>query len=366
MAYFYKREYDYATSGTYTYRQGVGSPWTGHSIAPATPAALYRALSVGTNGADNTGATKSNAHDNIRIVSRQNDANYYDTHLSVYQNVSKTLRYVHRRTINITTPTWDQEDRIAIDGGGAASAVVNNNISGTIKASSDAGQWSAIDYDSSGFPVIAYYDRENRTVRLAYASAIRPNGSNGSNWTRRFVMAKSDPDSYPYYDLSGTYISMKIDRRAGANLNTIHLAFCNSSNSTVVYAYGKKDGTFTTERVDTAVQGGTWTDIALDSNGNPWITYTDSDWSGADGAVKIAYRNGSNDFFYNEENKWETLSVPTTYVVNDDRLSIEAWPPANDAGTPNPDTSPAWSAAVAYPSDKFRISYFLKPVPAVP
>ena len=60
-----------------------------------------------------------------------------------------------------------------LDGGGASGAgiaagITDNNEWGTITRSQSAGKWSAVDYDSSGNPVVVYYDEANDTLRLAY------------------------------------------------------------------------------------------------------------------------------------------------------------------------------------------------------
>jgi hypothetical protein len=251
-----------------------------------------------------------------------------------------------------------------IDGGNSDAAVTG------ISASSKAGEYSAIDFDTAGNPVIAYYDAQNDTVRIAQSNSATPAAG---NWKRRYVMAGTDK----FYRNSGTYISMKID-----SSNKVHLAFFNSSRGTVVYASGtlpaySDAGTnlgWTAYAVDNVVKGGAWTDIAVDSGGNPWISYSDSSRTGNYDGVRIAYKSGNPDvtgkIAFNAPltdpvsgqviTGWEALSMPAQYLINDDRTNIEAWPPTNRVDSTLA-TPPGWNAAVGYGSDMFRIGYFYLP-----
>jgi hypothetical protein len=252
-----------------------------------------------------------------------------------------------------------------------AGTVTNSNVSGTIERSTNAGEYSAIDYDSNGRPVIAYYDQANDTLRLAYASSNNPTA--GTNWTRRYVLPSTDA----LHRGSGTYVSMKIQRTqeggsaAQGNADIIHLAFFNSVKNTLVYASGTRTGTFTAYTVDNVVKGGTYTDISLDSGNNPWIVYADSARIGANGGARIAYRDTTayTRALTDPVNSgrsiagWEALTMPASYVVNRDRLNIAAWPPQVPGGVTlgtRPTTS-TWNAAVGYGSDMFRLGYFTKP-----
>jgi hypothetical protein len=277
----------------------------------------------------------------------------YQSHMTTYRFSTKSLNYVRNTT------------QMVIDGGGAAAGVLNNNGTATgndfgaiTGAAADAGLWSAIDYTTNGNPVIAYYDRSNDTLRLAYAGNTTPAAA---NWTRRYVIPVGDT----YRSGSGTYVSMKID-----SADNIHLAFYNTVYNTVVYAKGTTTGNFTTVAVDNAVNGGTWTDISVDGSGNPWITYMDSARAGNYDGAKIAYLDaaafaaGSTDVNSGKANTgWEALQMPARYKVSSDRLNIEAWPPTLKGGTLATGNGVArgWNAAVGYGSDSFRVAYFTKP-----
>jgi hypothetical protein len=54
--------------------------------------------------------------------------------------------------------------------------------------------------------------------------------------------------------------------------------------------------------------------------------------------------------------------MPANYIVNNDRLNIEVWPPTPRA-TVNATrvNSETWNAAIGYASDRYRIGYFYYP-----
>jgi len=277
-----------------------------------------------------------------------------------------------------------------LDGGAPPTAtpptpVMPANLTGIqgIAASTQAGNWAALDYTSQGNPVIAYFDEQNQTLRIICARNDNP--TTGADWTRSYVL----PAGHALYRGSGSYVSMAIDRNNG---NRIHLAFYNSNNEAVVYASGTiVNNNFvlaSASVIDRVVKGGQWTDISVDSNGNPWIVYADSARLGNRDGARVAYR--SYDYSNQPDTSatvsgtfgrpltdpitgtsirgWEALTMPANYQVNDDRLNIEAWPPAGYANAAANPTSPigGWNAAVGYASDQFRIGYFVKPANGMP
>ena len=334
----------------------------------ATNGALTAAAS-----ATNTDSTDRWTNPRVRMTAahtsdtRGNTGRLYS---SMYDTMTKSLYFVYRSGTNNTGGYIDGESST----GTAAT--------GSLAASARAGMWSAVDYIDAGGtnptrPVIAYYDEANDTLRLAYCSLY--NSATIGNWTRRNVLDASSP----LLRGSGKYVSMKI---VGDN---IHLAFYNSTYNTMVYAVGTTTGTFTAVTVDNVVKGGVWTDIAVDSSGNPWITYGDLGRIGGNyDGVRVAYKttatpaNGG----FTQANRaltdkvtntsitgWEAVTMPANYIISDDRLNIEAWPPANRPGVTGTvsGTGGGWAAAVGYLGTdtdsvrQFRIGYFFKPDNAV-
>jgi hypothetical protein len=258
-------------------------------------------------------------------------------------------------------------------------------IRATRGANPNAGEHNAIALTRSGFPVIAYYDEFNQRLKLAVSNSTSPILS--SRWVIR-------DNVIPTNDLShtgtGKYVSIAIDTRAAGNEGIIHIAAMNSLKNQLVYITGQL-GTFTgttgnrTETtggvltnvtvrvVDSVGVVGTWSNISLDSAGNPWIAYMDVGGIGTKNGAKVAYLNGDtfkkalSDTSGELITGWETMHVPLQWTVNNPnyatggesgRLGFECYPtPALPTGT----TPKFWGAALAYmANDRYRIAYFVK------
>jgi len=296
-------------------------------------------------------------------------------HMTAFDSFNKGLWYGTRATGNNT---------MFIDGGNVTAGVVAGTTG--ITASTNAGQYSAVDYDTTG-PIIAYYDQQHDTVRIALGASAAPTAAN--NWTRYYLLR----DTNKLYRGSGKYISIKVDRDNG-----IHLAFYNSVYNKMVYFYASgraqiaaatppNPGTSATDNVrlftvdDVLTSGGIWTDISVHDTGGagtkyPWIVYGDNSRTGNYDGVRVAYLSGgtgtgaANNITFSGELKcpvtgadikgWEALTMPANYLVGNDRLNIEAWPPTiRGGGTLG--ASPGWNAAIGYASDMFRVGYFYYP-----
>jgi hypothetical protein len=324
---------------------------------------MVKAVVNGTGGGNNiSGSVSGNPTQrwqNIRISkalanTNDNETNVGRIYMTAFDARYNCLWYGSRNGTSNATMT--------IDGGTGGATMINAN-NGTAAAAS-AGQFSAVDYDNVG-PVIAYYDQEHDTVRLALGLYQTP--TNGATqWNRKYLL----DSGHALYRGSGRYVSIKVDKNNG-----IHLAFFNSVRSTVVYAYATgRNAAFTAYAIDDVVKGGTWTDISVDDNGNPWIVYGDNSRTGNYDGARIAYRSGSGTTtgieFVRPKNDpvtgttsikgWEAVSMPAQYTINNDRLNIEAWPPTNRS-TGNLGAAPGWNAAIGYASDMYRIGYFFYP-----
>jgi hypothetical protein len=305
-------------------------------------------------------------HTNIKTVSAMKGtaemvyASFYDkyTHSLVFSmtTVGSTNLASQRRI----TETTANQGNFFVDGSSSDVAV-------GATAASDVGAYNAIDVDSNGRPVIAYYDATVGTVKIAYAT-----DDTCRNWTKGYALRTGDPLFYG----SGTYITMKIARTAvnGDPANTIHLAFVNKNTNSLVYAkgttarVGPAGGSFDTALVDGSLRVGPLAQISLDANGRPWISYQDTSRANLTEGMKIAYLDPGlyrkNAWDENGQNVsgWETLTVPTRYRVassdtlNHPRLGMETRPAGlTEAAVP-------WDGAVAYLApDYFRIAYYQKP-----
>jgi len=363
---------------------GGSNPNFGYSYQGDGTASLY-VKSLASNAAGNTiqASTTGNTTQrwkNVRISkaadnNAANETNVGRIYMTANDAQNKSLWYGMR---NNTT-----NNAFFIDGGNAT-----DGVTGLPKVA-NAGEFSAVDYDSTG-PIIAYYDQTNDTVRVALGSN-NPNAAN--QFSRNYLL----PSGNALYRGSGKYISIKVDKNNG-----IHLSFFNSVNNTVVYYYAagraniSQNGTApngTTVKchaIDNVVTGGNWSDISVDDNGNPWIVYGDNSRTGNYDGVRVAYLSpvvsGSGAaavrFFSGSLNTsvetgsvnitgWEAVTMPANYVVNNDRLNIEAWPPTARAAYGTFNTSiggPApWNAAIGYPGGvtssqyMYRVGYFYYP-----
>ncbi|MCL1837012.1 MAG: hypothetical protein FWG46_05645, partial [Treponema sp.] len=436
------------------YVRGAGR--TGTAIFSGVPIEPYMGTDVSFyNGAVANGAMVHNyeadGSPNFRV---RHGANFGTNYTFVNSN-GPTKRYTNNRVVrtggqsHVTTyDAYTSSLRFGTRGGTTATyfidgASISSNASydSVIPDSNDAGLYSAIDYDSIG-PLIAYYDVQNDSLRLAltlefiapvsgtavaggsgnsrpfvyaghrlnvgdrvYAnnterrvtwvsgsqfklatnatgtSNYNPTVSSGpytiirQGWSKNYVV----PPGSPFHSGSGRDVSIKVDKDNG-----IHLAFRNTNKNAMMYAYAaSRDVAFTVYTVDTVVKGGTWTNVSVDNDGNPWIVYGSSSIGSYDGA-RMAYRSdivSGNDRWFdrnvagentagNNSYGWEAVSLPSDYAVSDDRLSIEVWPPTDRANYRSGlipsnqaiwDEGPGWDAVIGYASDRYRLAYFYKP-----
>jgi hypothetical protein len=236
-----------------------------------------------------------------------------------------------------------------------------------------AGPWSSIELQNNGRPVIAYFDDEHMTLRIAYADTdFNPQvtgnnaGTAAGNFKVRYAMSPSDLN----YNFSGEYVSMQIDQTN----NAAHLAFFRSNSTQLIYLKLNWTGSTYVPAgpsviIDESSANGKWVDLTLDRNNRPWISYQDISRAGNFDGVKMAYYDptkyelgGDRSYDMNgiEKTGWETMNVPAIYKASDNRTNIEVWPhrdtPANNGVTKT------WAAAVAYTNpDYYRIAYYLKP-----
>jgi hypothetical protein len=334
------------------------------------------AANADNNPTDPYAAPSNNQNTNLNLSG--NDFRTGRTYMTAYDSQGKYLWFGMRYQTGANT--YDNYTRI-IDGVTGTADVdrttpIATTGTGNVDASANKGEFSAVDYDGNG-PVIAYYDQANDTVRIAFGTLGNGNYASITSWTRRNLL----PTGHALFRGSGTYISMKV-----ASNNNIHLAFYNSAYKTLVYARLTRNTTAANGveeiyTIDNIIEGGIWTDISVDGTGNPWIVYGDIARKGNTDGARLAYKSSaSTGIAFNsgtananrlrcpvtgaDISTWEAVTMPASFIVKDDRLNIEAWPPTNRAGGTAPATAnPAggWNAAIGYPSDWYRIGYFFNP-----
>jgi hypothetical protein len=262
----------------------------------------------------------------------------------------------------ITAATITNVDRVVDKGGASRTAA--------------AGEFSAIDTNPSGYPVIAYYDITRQTVRIARASATIPFAT---QWLLQDVLDNETvitPWKDPNYRYSGKYITMKIDA-AGY----VHLAFYRNSTGDLIYMKSTNNPTTGATPytfgpsviVDSIGSVGVWADLAIleptpgattEDDARPYISYLDSSLANTFDGIKVAYWNpalerasdtlvsGGTDSASQPDSPdgWELMNAPMGFEVEGSRTSVEFNTVSTD-----------YSVTIAYAStDYFRIGYYVK------
>jgi len=284
---------------------------------------------------------------NQRVV---NDGNRI--HHTYFDTDTKSLKYFYVLS-NTATNSYNQSF-INVDGGSDAD---DGTRLVAVNRSAAAGEYSAIDVNPNGYPVIAYYDITNRTVKLAYSSTTSPDES---EWNLMTVMDTEDTN----YEYSGKYISMRVDSDG-----YVHMVFFRNSTGDLIYlkstnaptngstAYTFGDSVI----IDSAGSVGVWADITIQpvtgtNNDIPIISYLDSSLVNTFDGIKMAFYDptleveaGDTADLPDSADGWEYLNAALGYEVESVRTSIE-----NDTG------SNFWGQAIGYSStDYFRIAYYV-------
>jgi len=398
--------------GIYMHGRGGDNPSLQDGLGTANQ---YLAESTWYNASGNSGRAttppSTNQFTNPHIVTHINTSEHI--HVSYYDTKDKSLKYRYNLrgtpgTLSTTTTSTSGTSDVTagnaipkmwtnLDGGSDYEDTVQTVYTGTTVGtgniatdarlrstgaarSTDAGQYNTIAvarYGNNGYPVIAYYDEQNKKLKLAISNQQAPIAA--SNWhIRDNVIPIDDPNNIG----TGQYVSMRIDTTgATSGANIVHIAAFNVNTSKLIYIKGTltigntagftlSDSIFVTNEVrvvDKVGQVGKWSSISLDQHGRPWITYMDNLKSSAYGGAKIAFMNGNyqkaaQDTYGNNTKGWEAMHIPARFRVEDERLGLENFPTRNV--TPNDNTTTTWTAAVGYlakdtGADRYRIAYYL-------
>jgi hypothetical protein len=266
---------------------------------------------------------------NPRVV-RNGDRLY----MTWYDTDQKGLKY---GSILYYSNDTTELDWIAIDGGYDGDDTSGGNAVVATGRVAAAGEYSAIDVDEDGLPVIMYYDITNQTLRLAVASVADPDET---EWTLQNVFGGSDPNR----TFAGKYVSMMID-----SAGYLHAVFYRSSTGDLIYikstnnpeggaAYTFGDSVI----IDNIGSVGKWADLALDGT-TPYVSYLDSSRLDTFDGLKAAFYDSSLG-----AGEWEYMNVPLAYDISDFRTSIEH----------RYQTGTQWDVAIGYVSDRYRVTYY--------
>jgi hypothetical protein len=135
----------------------------------------------------------------------------------------------------------------------------------------DVGQYTSIAVNSSGDPVISYYDATNQNLKFAVCDLSATDCDQTADWNKTAVDADGDVGQYTsiavnssgdhmisYYDVTNT---------------DLKFALCHALAGT--HGSCGQGGDWTTETVDSGGDVGSYSDIAVDATRHPVISYYD-------------------------------------------------------------------------------------------
>jgi catechol 2,3-dioxygenase-like lactoylglutathione lyase family enzyme len=180
-------------------------------------------------------------------------------HISYYDSDNRDLKYVHW-----TGSTW---------------------VIQTVDSEGSVGEYTSLALDGGGNPHISYHDRTSGDLRYAYLT--------GGTWISQTV------DSAPSV---GAYASLALDATAPYTPHISYYASSNWGGTWCDLKYATWTGsTWISQTVDSTVDVGEYSSLALDTDGNPHISYYDSTsyrlkyayWTGGTWVKQIADDGGS-------------------------------------------------------------------------
>ena len=158
----------------------------------------------------------------------------------------------------------NQDLKVAVCGDATCTTKTTN----TVDSTGDVGQYTSLALNSSGYPVISYIDVTNAALKVAVCGNATCSAGNTltnpvPSWTGYSTSLK--------LNISGNPVISYMDLRGGL----LKVAVCGNAICT-------QDNTFTT--ADDASQTGWFSSLALNSSGNPVISYYDR----INGDLKVA------------------------------------------------------------------------------
>jgi pyruvate/2-oxoglutarate dehydrogenase complex dihydrolipoamide acyltransferase (E2) component len=222
------------------------------------------------------------------------------------------------------------------------------------------GKYSSITVTAQGYPRIVYFDQTNQRPRLAWAENDNPTGP---DFKSIYVLADGDPN----YKFTGKFSAVKIDSSGNLHIAMIH----SMGTSQLVYAKLTYAGGVYTPGTSTIVDNtgsvGSWAEMTLDNQGNPWISYVDMARKDFYDGVKLAYLSptqfprASADENGRNNTGWEYINIPARFVAKEDRTGVAVYQYTGPVAA----RQQFWHAAVGYLSDDYyRVAYYVKPTTA--
>ncbi|TCW62024.1 hypothetical protein C5O22_03025 [Treponema sp. J25] len=298
----------------------------------------FYAWQAGTNILNSTGAYSSGSHKRMIENANSNTAASPNFNPNRIQS-PKMVTFVNGGTTNVFMSYYDASNNQVryrygtVSGTYPGSPTFGGNIAnhgnvadgsaagyhvvadGNTTTTYKAGQYSAIGITPDGsVAVIAWYDATNRKLMFSYNTD--PTGASSSQWQTNATVIDAD--------FSGWYVDLVVD-----DLGGIHIAYYNSSNGDLRYAYKSAyNQPATVVTVDSFLAVGTNISISWKTNGTkriPYISYYMSSFTATSFSVKVAWLNGdlsdgvNNDMY---TGSWEIMTVPTSNIPKDFTVGI--------------------------------------------
>jgi hypothetical protein len=152
----------------------------------------------------------------------------------------------------------------------------------------ETGMHSSIALDSSGTPHFSFFEEEQYYdgANWQYVNKVKHATWDGAAWVVDDLVSSSTTTSNNY-----PFTSIAVDSR-----DRVHISYYDETNKVLMYINQDAGGAWTTPQVvDDCGRGGVgdecgnWSDLDLDSKGNPHISYHDR----GDGELMYAYWDGS-------------------------------------------------------------------------
>lgn len=283
---------------------------------------------------------KKNQFINPHITGCVDDSGKTNIWISYYDSYARCLKYAaYKETVTMsenTSVTQNFYENFAInfevvmstfsdmDSGDAVVAGYDTLIKNENKFELEAGEYNDILMDDQT-PVLIYYNKTSGALEIARPKVARPTTGNIHS-TNGFSPDGTDGENGWYKTKGikpegisdfGRYVSATID-----SAKNLHIAAQDVNKGTLYYGKFSKDSDGETysrngdwQIVDATSSVGMWTDIELDFNNNPVISYIDTSKLKTISAVKVAYKEGD---------KWESITNPAKLEAIDDKTSVVA------------------------------------------
>ncbi len=241
---------------------------------------LLHCVSPSCKSRGNSITSPDSAGDVGRDTSLELDSNGYPV-VSYYDNTNLNLKVMHCNDANCS---------------GGDESIESPDTGGNV------GQYTSLELDSSGYPVVSYYDNSNFDLKVLHCNDVNCSGGDESI---------TSPDTVGFV---GEWTSLELDgsgypvisyyNSAGDDLKVLH---CNDANCS--------GGNESITSPDTV--GGRYTSLELDGSGYPVVSYQDV----INGDLKVLHCNdancsGGNESIESPDGFVTTVGFPTSLELD--------------------------------------------------